>query len=84
MIREPVGESWPLATGGMNVASSSRPKNIWQPNFRFGDGPLPAIASIRTWDKGHGGRVAQSLVHGLLLPEDVQFFTEGDEDSLVQ
>ena len=28
--------------------------------------------------------MAQSLVHGLLLPEDVRFFSKGDEDSLVQ
>ena len=33
---------------------------------------------------GHWGRVAQSLVHGLLLLEDVRFFTKGDEDLLVR
>ena len=36
------------------------------------------------WDKGEGGRVAQSLVHDLLLLKDVRFFSEGDEDSLVR
>ena len=28
--------------------------------------------------------MAQSLVHGLLLAEDVRFFSEGDKDSLVR
>ena len=42
------------------------------------------MASAIVWDKGEGGRVAQSLVHGLLLPEDVCFFSEVDEDSLVR
>ena len=35
-------------------------------------------------DKGEGGRVAQSLVHGLLLPKDVHFFFKVDKDSLVR
>ena len=68
----------------MDVASLSLLENAWQPNFKFGDLLLPSTESIRTWDKGHRGRVAQSLVHDLLLPKDVRFFTEGDEDSLVQ
>ena len=42
------------------------------------------MANAVVWDKGEGGRVAQSLIHSLLLPEDVCFFSEGDEDSLVQ
>ena len=45
---------------------------------------MPATASAIVWDKGEGGRVAQSLVHSLLLPEDVHFFSEGDEDLLVR
>ena len=73
-----------LPRGSKDVASLSRPENVWQPSFKFGDGLLPSTESIKTWDKGHRGRMAQSLVHGLLLLEDVQFFTEGDEDSLVR
>ena len=42
------------------------------------------MANALVWDKGEGGMVAQSLVHGLLLPEDDPFFFEGDEDSLVR
>ena len=57
---------------------------IWHLNFKFGDEPLPTSASIRTWAQGQGGQVAQSLVHGLLLPEDVQFFSEGTEESLAR
>ena len=84
MIREPVGESQPTAQVGAIVASSSWPEVHWQPTFKFGNGPLSTTASVRVWDKGEGGKVAQSLVHGLLLLEDIWFFTEGNEDSLVQ
>lgn len=84
MIREPVAKSQPTAQVGANVASSSRLVVHWRPTFKFGIGPLPAIASVKVWDKGERGRVAQNLVHDLLLPEDVHFFTEGDEDLLVR
>ena len=46
--------------------------------------PLPSTASVRVWDKGEGGRVAQSLVRGLLLPEDVHVFDDGTAESLGQ
>ena len=39
--------------------------------------PLPSIVSVRVWEKGEGGRVSQSLVHGLLLLEDVHTFEDG-------
>ena len=77
-------ESQSTAQVGANVAFSSQLVVPWQPTFKFGAGPLPATASAIVWDKGEGGRVAQSLVHGLLLLEDVCFFSEGDEDSLVR
>ena len=44
--------------------------------------PLPASASVRAWEKGEGGRVAQSLVHGLLLPEDMSAFVDGTNESM--
>ena len=44
--------------------------------------PLPKSASVRAWEKGEGGRVAQSLVHGLLLPEDVSAFSDGTNESM--
>ena len=46
--------------------------------------PLSATASVRLWAQGNGGKVAQSLVNGLLLPEDIQFFSDGSKDSIVQ
>ena len=76
MIQEPMGGPRPSAKIDMDMASSSRPEAIWQPTFKFGDRPLPASASIKAWAQGQGGRVAQSLVHGLLLPEDVPFFSD--------
>ena len=42
------------------------------------------MTSAIVWDKGKGGKVAQSLVHDLLLLKDVRFFSEVDEDSLVR
>ena len=42
----------------------------------------PSTASVRVWEKGEGSRVAQSLVHGLLLPEDVHTFKDGIDESL--
>ena len=44
--------------------------------------PLPSTTSVRVWEKGVGGRVAQSLVHGLLLPKDVHTFEDGTDESL--
>nr|POE79227.1 hypothetical protein CFP56_31356 [Quercus suber] len=49
----------------------------------LGDVPLPASASVKMWAQGEGGRVAESLVRGLLLPQDVHFWSEGSEDSIV-
>jgi len=83
-IREPVVESPAAVQASGKVASSSQPVIPWQPTFKLGKGPLPATASAIVWDKGEGGKVAQSLVHGLLLPEDIRFFSEGDKDSLVR
>ena len=83
MIREPVAKSLSTIQASENVASSSQPVVPWQPTFKLGKGPLPATTSAIVWDKGEGGRVAQSLVHNLLLPEDVRFFFEGDENLLV-
>ena len=34
------------------------------------------------WEKGEGGRIAQTLAEGLLLPEDVHAFKEGFEESV--
>ena len=39
--------------------------------------PLPLTASVWVWEKGEGGHVAQSLVHGLLLLEDMHMFEDG-------
>ena len=84
MIRELVAESQSTTQASANVASYFQPVVPWQPTFKFGVGPLLATASATVWDKGEEGRVAQSLVHGVLLPKDVRFFSDGDEDSLVQ
>ena len=34
------------------------------------------------WEKGEGGRIAQTLAEGLLLPEDVHAFEKGSEESM--
>ena len=50
--------------------------------FKLDGMPLPACASVRSWEKGEGGHIAQSLVHGLLLPEDVSAFADGTDESM--
>ena len=74
----------PAAQGNAEVASSSRATPNWQPTFIFDGEPLPITASVRMWAQGEGGRVAQSLMSGLLLPEDIQFFLDGSKDSIVR
>ena len=37
---------------------------------------------MRVWEKGEGGRIAQTLAQGLLLPEDMHAFKEGSEESM--
>ena len=64
------------------MASSSRAAPAWQPTFQLDGKPFPATASVRVWKKGEGGRVAQSLVHDLLLPEDMRAFEEGMKESI--
>ena len=66
----------------MGVASSSQATQAWQPKFQLDGKPLPASASVRVWEKGEGGRIAQSLAHDLLLPEDVHAFEEGKKESI--
>ena len=34
------------------------------------------------WEKGEGGRIAQTLAKGLLLLDDVHAFKEGSEESM--
>ena len=65
---------------GVSVVSFSQVAQVWQPKFQLNSKPLPANACLRVWDKGEGGRVAQSLAHGLLLLEDVHAFKEGTEE----
>ena len=72
----------PPAQVGTNVASSSRPAQPWQPTHELDSTPLLTSASVRGWEKGEGGRVAQSLVHGLLLPKDVSVFAYGTDESM--
>ena len=66
------------------MASSSRPEAGWQTACKLGDKPLPMSVSVRMWAQGERGQVAQSLVQGLLLPKDVQFFSDGTEESLAR
>ena len=76
MIREPTAQT------GTHVASSSHVVPVWQPSFMMDGKPLPSNASVRVWEKGAGGRVAQALARGLLLPEDVHAFEEGTNESM--
>ena len=76
VIREPQTQ---VSTG---VASSSQVAPAWKPKFLLDGKPLPSTACVRMWEKGEGGRIAQTLAEGLLLPEDVHAFEEGSEESV--
>ena len=71
-----------MAQTGTNVASTSQVVLEWQPTFQLDGKPFLVITSVQVWDKGKGGRVAQSLVHSLLLPNDVHAFEDGTEESM--
>ena len=66
----------------MHVASSTRPVSTWQPSFELDGMPFLADTCIRVWEKGEGGRIAQTLAQDLLLPKDVSAFAEGTEESI--
>ena len=76
VIREPPTEA------GTGVASSSQVAPAWKPKFLLDGKPLPSTACVRMWMKGEGGRIAQTLAKGLLLPENVHAFKEGSEESV--
>ena len=76
VIREPQTEA---GTGG---ASSSQVAPAWKPKFLLDDKPQPSTACVRMWEKGEGGRIAQTLAKGLLLPKDMHAFEEGSEESV--
>ena len=76
MIREPPTQA------GTGVASSSKVAPTWKPKFLLDGKPLPSTTCVRVWEKGEGDRIAQTLVEGLLLPEDMHAFKEGSEESV--
>ena len=72
----------PQTQVGLGIASSSLAAPAWKPKFLLDDKPLPSTACVRMWEKGEGGRIAQTLATGLLLPDDVHAFEEGTEESM--
>ena len=70
----------PQTQVGTGVASSSQVAPVWKPKFLLDGKPLPSTACLRMWEKGEGGRIAQTLAEGLLLPKDVHAFKEGSEE----
>lgn len=82
VIREPVGDFRLTPQIDLDVASSSQPEVVWQPTLKLRDGPLLAFSSASAWSHVQGGRVAQSLVQGLLLPWDLKIFAVGTDESI--
>ena len=72
----------PQTQVGAGVASSSQVALAWKPKFLLDGKPLPSTACVRMWEKGEGGRIAQTLAEGLLLPDDVHAFEDGSEESV--
>ena len=54
----------------------------WKPKFLLDGKLLPSTACVQMWEKGEGGRIAQTLAMGLLPPDDVHAFEEGMEESV--
>ena len=54
----------PRTQVGTNMASSSRPAQLWQPTFELDGTPLLASASIQAWEKGEERREK-----GVVLPK---------------
>ena len=76
VIREPQTQVGP------GVASFSQAAPVWKPKFLLDGKPLPSTAYVWMWEKGEGGRIAQTLAEGLFLPDDVHAFEEGFEESV--
>ena len=76
VIQEPQTQVEPGTT------SSSQAAPAWKPKFLLDDKPLPSIACVRMWEKGEGGRIAQTLATSLILPDDVHAFEEGTEEAV--
>ena len=57
---------------------------MWKPKFLLDGKPLPTNACVQMWEKGEGGRIAQTLAQGLLLPDDVHAFEEWLKESMGQ
>ena len=64
------------------MASTSQAMSEWRLSFQLDGKSLLETVSVRVWDKGERGHVAHSLVHGLLLLEDVHTFKDGTGESL--
>ena len=75
-----IWEPTPPAT--LNVVSYSWTTPAWQASFMLDGKPLLSTTNVWVWEKGAGGRVAQSLVHDLLLLMDVHTFEDGTDESL--
>ena len=72
----------PQTQVGPGIASSSQATPTWKPKFLLDGKPLPSTACVQMWKKGEGGRIAQTLATGLLLPDQVHAFKERTEESV--
>ena len=72
----------PQTQVGPSTTSSSQAASAWKPKFLLDGKPLPSTTCVRMWEKGEGGRIAQTLATDLLLPNDVHAFKEGTEESV--
>ena len=72
----------PQTQVGPGVASSSQAAPAWKPKFLLDGKPLPSTACVQIWEKGEGGRIAQTLAAGLLLPDDMHAFEDRLEESV--
>ena len=52
-------------------AEVRRPQRTWAPRLELDGTPIPWDASIRSFQVGHSGNIAEALQQPLLLPKDI-------------
>ena len=56
------------------VAQVCRPTRTWSPKLEVDGVPIAYDASLRHYNGGHAGHVAEALEHPLLLPKDMKAY----------
>ena len=64
------------------MAQVRRPSRIWSPKLEVDDVPIAWDTSIRHYQGGHAGHVAETLEQPLLLPKDTKAYKRFNQQEL--